>query len=198
MENTTLVALISATGAFIVSVISLISAAISSRNAAKSSKEIETLKHELAMERQGIDEKNRTYSEFLNSLCVSIKVIQKVKDAIQRIVDAYKTAHHSEIAINDITAASKELFECYENHFTELLIQDHKLEKELFHKAKSFTLRIEGEVKSGLEQKMYASEITIEEKESLRDLRSRLSEIQNQLQNSVSEILTKRYSNRIR
>lgn len=196
MDNTTLVALIAAIGSLIVATISLISVIISSRNAARSSKEVETLKHSFSMERQAVEKKNTTYNEFLNSLCETIKAIQKVKDTVQRIVDAYKTSYYSDIAIKDVTIASEELFVCYEEQFTELLIQDCKVEKDLFHKAKALTLDIEGQLKSGLEQTKYASELTKDEKNRLRDLRFRLSDIQAQLQNSLSENLIKRETNR--
>lgn len=192
MDRTTLVALITAAASLIVAVISLISALISSKNSAKSTRNIETLKHKLDLERKSIEEQNKINNAYLTALSDAIKAIQKVKDAVQGIVKSYKKGRHCEIAIEDINLTSKKLVECYEEQFTSLLVQNNHFEKDLFHMAKGLTIDIQAYIIPALDQKNYASELSVEEKERLSQLRLQLSDIQNQLQSSLYEQLIKR------
>jgi hypothetical protein len=187
MEKAILIALITACTSLLVAILSIISAAISSRNSTKSAKELEELKHKLKLEIQNLKETKRIKNEYVNALCESIKKIQIVKDVLQRIINSRKESHHSEVAIKNITEASQELVNCYEDVFTSLLVHKDSYEKNLFHRAKGLTLSTENYVKLSLENKSYASDLSHEEKEHLFELRLQLSDIQAQLQSSIYE-----------
>ena len=192
MDNTTFVALITAAASLLVAVLSLISSIVSSINSAKSARRIEMLKHKLDLERKSVEEQHESSKLYLTAISDAIKAIQKVKDVIQRMINSYKTAYHSEVAIDDINRISKDLVQCYEDQLTNLLIEKDQFEKDLFHRAKGLTLHIQTYIISALDQKAYASELSVEEKECLGQMRLQLSDIQNQLQNSLYEQLIKR------
>lgn len=148
-------------------------------------KDIEAFKHSLILEREAMEEKKKRNNEQLVALSDSVKSMQKVKDVIQQIVDSYEKSHHSEVAIKNITTASKELQSSYEENFTELVMGSHPNEQKLFHKAKNLVFHIKSFVVSALDQKIYTSDLSTEDKNRLRAWRSELSEIQTQLQNSL-------------
>ena len=185
MNTATLAALIASGTSLLVTIISVVSAFLNSRNSARLSKEIETLKHNLNLERQAIEEKKKINGERLTALSDAIKTIQKVKDVIQRIVGSLDKSHYSEVALRNIKAASNELIECYEENFTEFVKGKQPDEQSLFHRAKALAFKIEDYLITVLDQRRYTSDLSKEEKERLLTWRTEISDIQTQLQNSL-------------
>jgi hypothetical protein len=180
IENTTLVALIAALA-------SLLGVIINTRNASKSSKELEKLKNSLALDRKTIEEKNRRNSEYLIALSDAVKSIQRIKDDIQRIVSAYKDSQLSEELINAMSDSTEAMVGYYEEHVAHIGSINGNRAKELFHNAKRLAFAVDNYVKLILSQNKYASDITLHEKEKLKNIRRKFSDIQTQLQTILND-----------
>lgn len=124
-----LVAMIAALASFLVAILSIISASISSRNSTKLTKDIERLKLDLELEREALKEERRLKATKLEALSGAIKSIQKIKDVIQKIVNSCEKSHYSELAVKNISISTKELVASYEENFTDLLDGGGSVEK---------------------------------------------------------------------
>lgn len=175
------VALIAAIASLIVAIISLINSLISNRHSAKSKMAIESLKHDLELARIESEEKRLKRNLYIDSLRDAITAIQRLKDTIERIINAYTTAHYSEVAVKNICNATKKIVDSYEKNCPIL----EKNDRELFHSTKGISINIENYILSSLKNKEYASELTNSEKEHLRKIHQKLTDIQRQLQDSL-------------
>lgn len=182
------VAYIAACTSVLVAVVGLITSIITKRQATRSEKLIETLRHELSQKETTVALTDKHLSEALTSLQLAITAIQSVKDEIQLILASIETSLDSDTAIKRITSARERLFACFESELANL----NKKEDGAFHKAKNHSLIIENFIRKVLNDKPYTSQLSKEEKRHLLDLRNDLTDLQQILRDSRAGRLIER------
>lgn len=133
MENTVLIAIISAVASLFVAVTSLIAILINSRNTSRTVESVERLKNDFARATRFSEILDEDLKAALQALKISVEAIQKLKNEIQRFRKD-KDAALATGVIEGIQKASRNIIENYE---TSLAILS-QFERDTFHQAKEY------------------------------------------------------------
>ena len=182
------IAIITAVTALFVAIISLIAAIINGRQAAQSTKELESIKYRFSRADTAETFSDGHLNASLDSLRIALQSIQLMKDEVQLILSAVETSLDTETALNRIRIAREQLFANYEQHLAEL----NDAEITAFHRAKNQALMIERFLHGNLTGKKFVSLLSPDQKTSLRELRNELTDIQYILRDKRSERLAQR------
>ncbi len=180
METKIIIALITACGAFLVSIISLLTAIINNRANTKAAHAIELIKQSFeqgSYARELINNEDRSSLDALKNALISI---QKFKNELQLILSAIGSGLLSEVALDRISLVREELFKIYENYHSNL----NDLEKKSLHTSKGIGLEIQETLFNDLNAKKNASELSSENRLKVIELRNELSEQQQSLRDS--------------
>jgi PleD family two-component response regulator len=188
MSNELKLALIASGTSVLVAIISLVVSIISSRQSARSSKELEKLKYDYSRASSLEALNDSQLGESLNALQLAIKSIQRVKDEIQVVLSVIDIATETKPLMEGIRSAREQMFACYEEQMATL---DND-EVRIVHKAKNTSLQVEALIKRSLPAN--AGEITLPKElhEQLLTLRMNLTELQQSLRDSRADKLMKR------
>jgi hypothetical protein len=183
-----LVAIIASITALFVAVISLIATIINSRQSARSTKELEYLKHKYSQADSVELFSEEQLKTSLGSLKIALQSIQQMKDEMQLILSAVETSLDTKTAIKRVKKARENLFNSYKQYMADL----DDAEKDAFHRAKNQAVQIENFLQTNLADKEFVSLLSPEEKTLLREFRNELTDIQYILLDKRSERLTQR------
>lgn len=114
-----------------------------------------------------------------------IQAIQRVKDLVQLVLNAFDTSLDSKSALASVTEARQHLFECYEAQLPNL----QQGEARGAHRAKNTALTIEMTLRQNLTGHYYVSDLSAAQKETLHALRDDLTDAQNLLRDSRTAML---------
>ena len=188
MDTEVMIAVITASVSLIVALVSLISTIISNRQNRKTAAGIESLKYEFTNRRETKELSDKYLNKSIESLGCLIQAIQRVKDILQLIVSAPDDSLDSETAMGLISEARESLFTCYEDHLAHLGNES----SEYAHKAKNRTLTVEQHIRLWLKDESITSALSDEEKDTLRESRLFLSDMQNVLRDKRTGIMYER------
>ncbi|MEP0873007.1 hypothetical protein NDA01_24775 [Trichocoleus desertorum AS-A10] len=188
MKTELVVALIASGASVCVALMSLATAVISQKYAARASRAIEALKFEFTttLAKQSVIDSQ--LNESLVSLKLAIQEIQQAKNEIQLILSSIRSSLDSKTALHRITCLREESFKCYEENLASL----NEFESNALHRAKNQVLSVENFLKESLRHKRYVSELSSADKQHLMFLRSNLSDLQQLLRDSREERLYER------
>ena len=183
-------AIIASVTSFVVAVISLLTALLSSRQSSRSEQMLEKFRDDLEHERATEAMSDQHLNDNLKALQANIETIQRIKDEIQLVLSAVESSLDTKSAIEYVRAAREALFDCYEKNLADLSDSDAKA----CHRAKNYALQVENTLQSGLNQCANASDLSDSCRQRLLELRVQLTDLQQVLRDSRSDKLAKRMS----
>ena len=184
------IAIITAVISLLVSIVSILNSIISNRQNAVNAKNFETLKFELTQKQETKKLSDDFLLRQMESLDALIKVIQRMKDIVQLILNSQGTHLDTESTMEHIEQIRQVVFECYEEQLPILVKEDSNGA----HKAKNLALSIETQLKDYLDKTTYVSEMSEGQKQKILELRNALSDAQNLLRDSRMHKLIQRLS----
>ena len=176
-----LTALISALTALIISIISLIKSFLIANETGANARRLEIIKHSLDIN----DEELR---KTLQALRNAIQVIQKIKEEIYLIIMSVDGSLDPPSTLERISQIREELVQKFQN--SKGLLNEE--EREAFHKAKGFTLKIEPQLKKVFSQEGESYSLPEQIRNDLTYIRSELTERQQILRDGISDRLMRR------
>jgi len=188
VSNELKLALIASGTSVLVAIISLVVSIVSSRQSARSGKEIEKLKYDFSRASALEALNDSQLSESLKALQLAIKSIQRVKDEIQVVFSDIETATEPKSLMEGIRLAREQMFACYEEQMATLDDNDARI----VHKAKNTSLQVEALIKRSLPTNTEVIILPEELREQLLALRMNLTELQQTLRDSRADKVMKR------
>ncbi len=188
MEVKIMIAMIAGATSLFVAVLSLLATLISSRSSRKATENLEGFKQSFLEKEKMRDIEDHELVAVLEELMCGLNSIQKVKNDILVVLNAYEDNLSTEEALTLIKNARVNLFSSYENGFGRLNIT----EKRSYHAAKNCALSIETILLSDLKSKIYAGQLAYETKNKVKELRDELSDHQNVLRDNRTDRIMRR------
>jgi hypothetical protein len=179
------IALISSVASLLVAMVSLLTAILTNRNSSRTAESLERLKHSLARSSRTLEVSDSEVVASLEALKIAMQAIQRMKDEIQLILNAYGNSLNTKEALERIEAARQNLFKIHEEKHP-FLSENEAL---VLHRAKNTALKLSQYLTDDLQKKKYASDINNDTKEAALGLRTDLTEAQNLLRDYRTERL---------
>jgi hypothetical protein len=174
LQSQVTAALIAAVAALVVATISLITALLNQRASRRMNQELERFKDELAQAR----ERRARASQALHS---GIRGIQKLKDAIQLVLEAAPGSLDGKRVVELLQHCRIEMSSSYEDSVSAL----DQVEAENYHQVKNIALTLEMSCRTELMALSDVAHLQADIVGRLRDARRRLSEKQQLLRDSL-------------
>ena len=185
MGSGVLVALIAGGVSLLVALISLFATVLSSRSSSKTARSLEELRqsHLLLEKQRSIFDRELVLT--LKGLMEAIQAIQRVRDEMLLVLDARKDSLSVDEAMSRLRVARESLFEGYEANCGIL----NSVELPAYHRATNTALSVENLLLNDLESEEYASRVSAEARQNLKELRGRLHDCQQELRDSRTDRL---------
>jgi hypothetical protein len=188
MSTELALAIIASVTSLLVALTGFINSIIARRQAERSEEKMETLRFEFARKETAWALGDAQLVASLESLQSAIQAIQRVKDEIQLILAAIESSLDSETAIERLSSARADLFDCYEKD----LAKFDDPESKACHQAKNRALDMERFLIECLAEKSYASQLSGDERRCLLEFRNDLTDCQQRLRDSRADRLIRR------
>jgi len=163
----------------------LIVALVVHRQSTRTAQQVEALRQQLTRPPAHAIADDPYLKQGILALDALIQAIQRVKDLVQLVLNAFDTSLDSKSALASMTEARQHLFECYETQLPNL----QQGEARGAHRAKNTALTIEMTLRQNLTGHYYVSDLAEAQKQALQALRDDLTDAQNLLRDSRTAML---------
>lgn len=181
MSTEITIAVVAAVSSLLVALVSLVSARSNARQIADSAREIEQLKFEHARKEAELGLRDNELNSSLEALQLLISSIQRVKDTISLALHYLATENADREKILEIAQDARiAMFSRYEEQLPYI---NHE-EADIAHKAKNASLLVEMSISRLLEEPSGAKEEIDQERSSLLEERTLLTDYQNLLRDN--------------